>query len=399
MFFKTKNLVTTTIALGAFVSVLSFAAVSQEQAAPANSESSEIEEIEKALAPYVMPESGPFRPDQIEIANKAAIAAWARSAHADARSESFSHWNEDGAIPPNCATCHSGEGFRAFHGLDGSAPGLPENPISTGGVVDCETCHNPGLSAIKEVKLPSGLSHPVAPGEASCITCHQGRAAGVTVATAVGEKDEDTPDKELRFINPHYAVAASMWLGGYAASGYHYPGKEYSGRFFHARPVSTCVSCHEPHTLEVSEQTCMTCHENAALDDIRLSRASFDGSGDVKKGIRADIAANADRLKGLMTAYAAEVAGAPMIYDGHRYPYFFADMNGDGRIDEVDGRAVGYNAWTPRLLKATYNWKFVTADPGAFAHNPHYALELLYDSIEDLAGALGQDMTAWNLQR
>lgn len=362
-------------------------------------DATEIERLEEALKPYVMPKSGPFRPDQIAIAQAAAIAAWAGSAHANAASEAFSHWNQEGEIPPMCATCHSGAGFRSLYGFDGSQPGLPESPVPTGGVVDCDTCHNPGLAQVSEVRFPSGLMHPVAPGEASCLTCHQGLAAGATVEKAVADKAEDTADAGLGFVNPHYAVAAATWLGGYGAAGYHYPGKTYSGRFFHARPVATCVSCHEPHTLDVAVETCMTCHEETTAKDIRLSRLSYDGSGDLSKGISADIAANAGILQRMLGEYAAKVAGTPMLYDGLSYPYFFADANADGRVDQVDGRGVAFKAWTPRLLKAAYNWKFVTADPGAYAHNPHYALELLHDSIEDLAGPLELDFSALGIRR
>ncbi len=88
-----------------------------------------------------------------------------------------------------------------------------------------------------------------------------------------------------------------------------------------------------------------------------------------------------------------------MIYDGTRYPYFFADANGDGVIDMVDGSPVAYASWTPRSLRTAYNWKLVTADPGNFAHNPHYSLELLYDSIEDLSEPLGIDMEGLGLLR
>lgn len=359
----------------------------------------EIEQLEEALRPWVMPDSGPFRPDRIAISQAAAITAWSGSGHADAASASFSHWDEDGEIPPICSTCHSGAGFRSLYGLDGSQPGLPAQPVPTGGVVDCETCHNPRLSEIAEIRFPSGLMHPAAPGEASCLTCHQGRAAGATIAAAVGTRAADTPDPELGFINPHYAVAASTWMGGYAASGYQYPGKDYSGRFFHARPVASCVSCHEPHTLEVRQDSCQTCHEQGSARDIRLSRISHDGSGDLTKGIRADIEANAATLKQMLLDYAGATAGKAMVYDGRRHPYFFADANGDGRADESAGKPVAYDRWTPRLLQAAYNWKFVTADPGAYAHNPHYALELLYDSAEDLAGPLGRDMAGIGMRR
>lgn len=383
-----------------FGAIMALAMVVLQARAQEPAASPDIEALAEQLELFVMPRSGPYRPDQITIAQQAMISAWARSAHADSRSESFAHWNAEGAIPPACAVCHAGAGFRSFHGLDGSTPGLPAAPMPTGGVVDCATCHDPNLGRVTEIRMPSGVMHPVATtAETACLTCHQGRASGVQVAEATGAEAADTPDPALGFINPHYAVAGAVWLGGYAQGGYHYPGRVYSGRFFHARPVNTCVSCHEPHSLEVAEETCRTCHETGTPADIRIARQSYDGSGNLGQGIRADIAANAARLMAVMRDYAAGVAGTALLYDGARYPYFFADANGDGQPDMAEGRAVAFNAWTPRLLRAAYNWKFVTADPGAYAHNPHYALELLYDSIEDLALAAGQDFAAWNLSR
>lgn len=354
---------------------------------------------------YSLPSMAPLAPEKIAIDNAAEIAAWARSGHANAASESFAHWNPDGEIPGVCATCHSGAGFRALYGLDGGQPGIPQQPIPTGGVVDCATCHNPRLSAINEIALPTGKMHPVSGGEASCLTCHQGRASGAGVDRAITEAGggggggDDAPNPKIRFVNPHYAVAAATWLGGYGGLGYHYPGKEYDGRFTHAKPVATCAACHDPHSLKVSEQTCLTCHHSGDARAIRITRQSHDGSGDLKKGIHADIAANAAALMALVGDYAADVAGKAMVHDGHRHPYFFADGNGDGIADQADGKPVPYDAWTPRLLRAAYNWKFVTADTGAHVHNPHYALQLLYDSIEDLSGALGQDMAARGLVR
>lgn len=349
--------------------------------------------------PFALPQSGPFTPADIEVKNSQAIDDWFRSAHADAAAEAFRHWDEDEEIRPACATCHSGEGFRAFHGLDGSEPGVVEGPIDTGGVVDCGTCHNAGLAEITAVRFPSGLMHPVQGVEASCMTCHQGRTAGVNVREAIAGQEDDATNPELRFINPHYATAAATWLGGYGGAGYLYEERDYSGRFFHARPVSTCNSCHEPHTLEVAFEPCLTCHQADSPQDIRISRQSYDGSGNTSVGIRSDIQANARLLLETVKSYAADVAGAPMVYDGTQYPYFFSDANGDGVIDVSEDKAVAYSAWTPRSLRAAYNWKLVTADPGSYAHNPHYALELLYDSIEDISAPLGIDMEALDLLR
>ncbi|WP_198476232.1 cytochrome C [Aquamicrobium zhengzhouense] len=325
--------------------------------------------------------------------NIAEITQWARSGHANVHSESFAHWNDAGQIPPVCATCHSGAGFRSLYGFDGSEPGLPQTPVPVGGVVDCDTCHNPALPSLTEIQLPSGLPHPVTGFEGACMTCHQGRASTATIEKSVGASQEDEVNPELGFVNPHYAIAGATLLGGDGALGYHYAGKEYEPRFFHARPVATCVSCHEPHNLTVAEEVCTTCHETGDPKAIRISRQSFDGSGDLGKGIHADIVANRQRLFGLVQDYAREVIGTPMIYDGGRYPYFFADHNSDGRADEKDGAPVAYTSWTPRLLKAAYNWKFVGADGGIHVHNPHYALQLLYDSAEDLSSALGRELT------
>ena len=348
---------------------------------------------------YVLPPSGPFSPDKVQIPNMRAISSWIRSGHADASGEAFSHWDGEGSIPPVCSTCHSGPGFRSFHGLDGSEPGLPAEPVPTGSVVDCATCHDPNLSDITEITLPSGVVHPVSTSDAACTTCHQGRAAGASVTKAVGDKAEDTPDPELGFVNPHYALAAVSMLGGYGAGGYQYPGKTYTGRFLHAKPVSTCLSCHDPHSLEVAQDTCLTCHQTGDPKAIRISRQSYDGSGDVTKGIAADIGSLSDQLMAEIKAYAAQVAGVAIIYDGGHYPYFFADANGDGLADQADGRGVAYKSWTPRLLKAAYNWKFVSSDHGIHVHNPHYALELLYDSAESLSGPAGTDFEALNYLR
>jgi len=353
----------------------------------------------EGAVPFAMPKSGPFKPADINIENDRAITNWFRSAHANAAAEAFSHWDDDGEIRAACATCHSGEGFRDFHGLDGTQAGSVEGPINTGGVVDCGTCHNAGLSEISEVAFPSGLVHPVTGVEASCLTCHQGRSAGADVVELTEGLAEDQPSAELRFINPHYATAAATWLGGYGRAGYQYDGRQYSGRFFHARPVQSCNSCHEPHTLEVEFETCLTCHQADSPEDIRITRQSYDGSGNTSVGIRSDIDANAARLMNMIMAYTNDVVGAPVIYDGTRYPYFFADANGDGAIDLVDGNPVPYDSWTPRSLRTAFNWKLVTADPGSFAHNPQYSLELLYDSIQDLSEPLGIEMEYLDLLR
>ena len=72
-------------------------------------------------------------------------------------------------------------------------------------------------------------------------------------------------------------------------------------------------------------------------------------------------------------------------YDPSDSPYWAVDADEDGVADRnVDGELVAYNTWTPRLLKATYNYQYYRKEPGAFAHNGTYLLQLLCDSLEDL---------------
>ena len=68
--------------------------------------------------------------------------------------------------------------------------------------------------------------------------------------------------------------------------------------------------------------------------------------------------------------------------------------NGNFEADKDEAKFPNrYNAWTPRLLKAAYNYQFVTKEPGAYAHNAPYALQILYDSLSDLATKVTVDVT------
>ncbi len=324
---------------------------------------------------------------QDEALKERIVAEWVASAHADATAEAFTHWNDEGKIPANCATCHAGAGLRSYYGFDGSPAG-EVTELPTGGVIDCDSCHVAGAMTIAEVKFPSGVMMSAPIGNGTCFTCHQGRQSGPGIAAALGDKEADTPDPEIAFLNPHYKAAAASLYGAEAMGMYEYEGKSYAGLYDHA-PEPLCTSCHDPHRLEVrTAELCTACHR---VDDPRMIRVSaddFDGDGDTAEGIHGEIATLHATLGEAILAYGRDTAGTPLIYSGGRYPYFFTDTDGDGEEDEGEAAYPNrYANWTPRMLRAAYNYQFVAKDPGAYAHNPDYVLQVLIDTIEDLTGS------------
>ena len=323
------------------------------------------------------------------------IEAWLASPHADRTSEAFVHWNEDGEIPGRCAVCHSSTGAMDYVKSPMSTPGILDHPIGLGTTVDCAACHNQAAVALSAVPFPSGVTVDTFGASAICTVCHQGRASSETVKAKTEGLDDDAVAGDLGFINVHYKPSASAMMGGVARGGFEYPGKSYKGQFTHVPDLNTCTDCHNPHSLQVDLGSCTTCHKGAeSFASIRISPADFDGDGDTNEGIANPITDLHARLGDAIQTYATEVVGVPVVYSSHAYPYFFADTDADGTAGE--GEAIypnRYQSWTPRLLKAAYNYQLVAKETAIYTHNPHYALQLLYDSLENLSERVDVDMT------
>ena len=323
--------------------------------------------------------------------------AWQESAHADFESEAKRHWDEDDpqVVSADCAKCHSEGGALEFFGADGSEPGVVENDHPVNTVISCIACHSKETMNWDTVVFPSGAEITGLGTEARCMECHQGRAAKQTVDGKIEEaglvEDPDAVSEDLGFTNIHYYAAAASMYGTFAQGGYQYDGNTYDAKFRHVEGYETCVSCHSPHTLEVKAEDCVECHDEGDLQDYRMisSASDYDGDGDVEEGIYYEIEGLQEMLYEGIQAYAAEVSGAPIIYDSHAYPYFFNDTNANGEVDEGEGIYPNrYASWTPRLSKAAYNYQTSKKDPGAFSHGGKYIIQLLYDSIEDLNESL-----------
>lgn len=325
------------------------------------------------------------------------VEAWLASPHAARDDEAFTHWDEDGEVPERCATCHSGPGFIDFLGADGTTAMQVDHPAPTGSPIDCAACHNAAAAALDTVTFPSGESVAGLGASAICGVCHQGRQSTDSVNAAIAGGEDDTVNGDLGFLNIHYRAAAATLLGGQVRGGYQYDGKSYAGRFAHPEPLNTCVGCHSPHALTVAEAQCAECHKGISdLADIRGRTGDADGDGDTSEGVASEIASLHEALGAAIQSYATEVAGTAVVYASANYPYFFVDTNGDGAVS--DGEAAypnRYQSWTPRLLRAAYNYQFVAKDPGAYTHNPHYAIQLLHDSLESLSESVDVDMAGF----
>ena len=340
-------------------------------------------------------------PSPAEAAVCPYLGVWAASGHADAASESFTHWNEADPreVPVACAKCHSTPGFLDFLGVDGSEAWKVDKAAPVGTVIFCEACHNPVAARLTSVVFPSGAEVKGLGDEARCMQCHQGRASTVAVDDAIAKAGvaDDAVSADLAFINIHYYAAAATQFGTLAKGGYQYAGKSYDARFAHVEGFQTCADCHDPHSLQVKVEACTMCHEGvASVEDFKKVRTEgstkdYDGDGDVKEGIYYEIQGLQEMLLQAIQAYAKEVSKTAIAYNPAAYPYFFVDANGNGQADPDESNFNNrYNAWTPRLLRAAYNYQTSLKDPGAFVHGGKYIIQLLYDSIEDLNAALSQ---------
>ena len=282
--------------------------------------------------------------------------AWLGSAHADLTSEPFAHWNDESpaVVPKNCAKCHSGLGYQDFLGvlanpltdppesaptsnLEDPAPSdgqgqLASGPWPVGTTVNCDACHNEVTAHLTAVTFPSGLTVTGLGDESRCIVCHQGRESTVSVEkkisdayTAAKITTDDTVSTAVNFINVHYFAAAGSLYGREAETAY-----EYADPTKAALPVDPVTGLKPRKAYDrkfahvASKDVCFECHDQHSLK-VRVI------------------------------------------------------------VDEGETSAMRFDS---QSLRAAFNYQYVQKEPGAWAHNNKYIVQILYDSIDDLDGDL-----------
>jgi hypothetical protein len=327
---------------------------------------------------------------------------WWGSAHADETAEAFIHWNEDepAEVPVNCAKCHSGQGLLDYIGQDGSTAFSVDAPGRIDDVISCEVCHNEQANVLHMAFFPSGAEISLQTGDALCATCHSGTTSGTRIDTvAEGFLDDDViPDAS--FITPHYAHAAATLFGSEAQSGYQYEGKNYTDRFDHADGVQTCTDCHDPHSLHMKDDyegadLCAACHSNVSdYSDYRnvfVDGIDYDGDGTIE-GVYHEIEGTRNVLYAAIQTYAATTLDQSIGW-ADQYPYLFIDTNENFSLEEDEVAFPNqYATFSPRLLRAAFNYQFSIKESAGYVHNGKYILQLLNDSIQDLAQNTALDL-------
>jgi hypothetical protein len=237
-----------------------------------------------------------------------------------------------------------------------------------------------------------------------CMTCHQGRESTLTV-DAANPTPVDT--FTLSFKNVHYLSAGGTLYGNIAAVAYQYTAKTYAPPWNHGTAYSgtypqpanhraQCTFCHMQngsHSFEAQFVTaCTECHGNQTLDSITPAfRPEDNWDNDPATKPKAEVAVFAARLYAAVqaTCAAAADADAPptgasyVAYDGSAYPYWYKDTNKNGVVDAGEKTPMKFDS---KSLRAAFNYQYYQKEPGAWAHNNPYIVQILFDSIEDLGG-------------
>lgn len=415
------------IAFGLFllVSVVLVACSGATQVTPVPTKAEQATAVPQVVPTCPAAPAAPACPTAAPQAKAPNQDAWAASPHNDAKSEVFTHWNEtaDKSVPTSCAKCHTTTGYSDYLGADGSAALKVDKAQPIGQTITCDACHNQATQQLTSVTFNSvtGTGDQAKPvtitglgPEARCMVCHQGTATKTQVDAQIAKFQAGDPldaDKAVLpiksgdtttnfgFINVHYFASALTLYGSEVHGGYEYDGKLYDVKFDHVPGYDTCVGCHDPHTTQVKIAQCATCHEGVkTVDDLKnirmvSSSKDYDGDGDVKEGMAKEIEGLQAVLYKAIQSYVADFQGSGIIYDAATYPYFLRDMDHDGKADKDDkGATLAYTTWTPRLLKAAYNYQVSIKDPGNFAHGNKYIVQLLVDSTTDLVNTINPNL-------
>ena len=342
---------------------------------------------------------------------------WAESGHGTLTSAAWMESDWKGNSRVACQRCHTTTGFanrvtdRTGYDAAIAAGRFPNNFSHLTGLQEemlyCGACHKDSaftMRTVDSVLFPSNISASLGNDSSNlCMECHQGRGWTGTVTAKF------TKNPPYTFVNNHYGAAAASYFGSAVKCGYEYTGKTYAPKQTYPAHTAvnkvTCVGCHmrqgkpeEPdHHFDVEVGDCNSCHTGISNNrDLRPANLpDFDGDGNLTEGLYYEIEGFQTALLAQIKYYALNTSTyrKAIAFDPHTYPYFYYDANGNGAVDTGE---VAYAYFDAALLKAAYNYFHSVKDPGGWAHNYRYILQLLYDSLEGIGGTVSNKVRPYN---
>ncbi len=263
---------------------------------------------------------------------------WQKSLHAVSKTTSIPGGSFDFiASDPECAGCHTAEGFLQFIEQEGYVPDV-EAPGLEGNDLTCAACHDPHSNA-NEAQLRIEKT-------ALCQKCHN------------PEYNPNSPVPDGSAIH-HSTAFMFEGIGGWEYEGYTYENSLHTNVV-----VEKCVTCHvhstpyqggDPeipaytgHTFEPHQEPCQTCHA-----DFNLEEGNFD-----YRGTQTEIMGLLEDLGVLLDAASPEDSTSDSFY------------------------------------RAKFNYDFVSSEGSYGIHNTKYARGLLESAIANFTPtAIDEDLT------
>lgn len=292
---------------------------------------------------------------------------WSASGHASVTSPPFA--SMDFKTRAVCVRCHTTTGFVNYSGAHvTTAWGVAAD--TTKEVITCRACHSDVANGVVRDVTPAypfssntGFQNAELGKSNVCADCHSGRDSGTAYVATVSDLA-----KAFKY-NSHYLPAAGTLQG---ATGYAFSGRTYtaltdnSHRTVGSAADGPCVGCHmsspNKHAFSVISSSsvdgkikqiytnaCATCHtyntnNTMTADALDSKRVTFNN--------------------------ALEVLRIALAEKGFNYANATFTFN-------------GVTTWgNKNTYGAAYNYRMFVAEPGAYAHNPEYARQLITDSID-----------------
>ena len=315
----------------------------------------------------------------------------------------FNNWNQDGQVPTTCARCHSSEGFVDYLGRRRQRAGRGRQARAD--QVGDPLRHLPQprrrRAVVGDVPLGRhrrragrrGALHDLPPGalvRARTSTPRSPRPPPATDDTV--SADAQLPEHPLLPGRRHAVRRARQGRLPVRRPGLRRPlPPRRRLRHLHRLPRPALDAGQVRRLRRLPRRRHRRRRRAPDPDDVvgrhRLRRRRQHQRGDLRRARRPARQAGRGDPDATARSTARRSATPPAAY-----PYWFVDGDGDGTLLRPPRRssANAFASWTARLLRATYNYQLASKDPGAFAHNAKYIIELLYDSVTDVNTRAGR---------